>query len=165
MKLTELFGETPQMRYENIGRLKEKIRKWGRVFRWTALGLMALEIIIFLLLGAPLNNIIEFVVIGIPLVWFGVYLMGSMYGWGWYTVKAWLNGSSVSVGSVVSQTMDNALMSKFLTGRVTSGLVVSVLVLVLFLAIGIYAGIFNMIRYEGEYRKLKKQFSGFTSRA
>ena len=162
MTLNEALGADPQTRYETIGIIKKKTGKWGK--RIAILPVIGMVMSLIPLLGSEANfstKVAAFFTVLITgaanVVWF--YFAVKGYGWGWYWIKARygvnkqdLTGLGASAGaaasSILSIGMGGSLMG--LAGLIP---------LVIFIVIGVYAGIFSMIRYELEYNRLKKQYA------
>lgn len=154
------FGVTTEEQYENIAIMKKYVSKFGKVFRWI---LMPTSILLFIAMflsvdsSQKVNVAIEgffSIVIG----YFTTYLSGVIWGWTWITVNSWFLDKEDLVsttGAVVSSTLATSYM---LGGRRAARRSAIVILFILFvcLCVGIYAGMYNFIKAEITFNKLRK---------
>lgn len=154
------FGVTIEEQYDNIVIMKKFVSKFGKVFRWI---LMPTTILLFIAMFLAVDSSQKVTVaigglFSIVIGYFTTYLGGVIWGWTWITVNSWFLDKEdlvSSTGAVVSSTLATSYM---LGGRRAAKKSAVVILLILFvcLCVGIYAGMYNFIKAEITFNKLKK---------
>ena len=156
MKFNQILGDNQELRFKNIGYLKEKTKKWGFVFAAAPAAMTILSGTGRMASSDGIGIIwcILYVFIGMFLGVFFGYLGGKAYGWGWY----WFKLKGGNFGESVSRSLDDALFYSFFVG--SKSFLIALVILGVFVGIGGYIGLYCMIRYEWiEYRKLKQNMA------
>ena len=150
MKMNQILGDNPQLRFENIGYLKGKTKKWGIILDIPNILLMIIASIAAMNSGVGVIRSALMVLVGLAGA-IVAYFIGKGLGWGWY----WFKLKGGRFGESVGKCLDDAMVGSFFIG--STSIWVTLITLGVFVAIGGYIGLYCLIRYEWiEYRKLKK---------